>query len=434
MADVLLVPGNLDASMWFADDQVGLPANWLFVKDVLQVNRYVAVTCPELVFIADDLVGDEKPGWFDDTRVVVVGQQFETNRFQSLLEMGVEDYVIAPLTEAQIHDFLGNFRVGLSLQASKRQSALGKMVIGLSPDMVSAVRTASLVARSQTAVLIRGESGTGKELLAREIHRLSNRFGDLVSVNCAAVSESLAESELFGHERGAFTGAVSQRQGCFELAHGGTLFLDEIGDAPTGFQSKLLRVLDMPEFTRVGGQKTIFSDARIVAATNSNLEQQIETGAFRLDLFYRLGAVTIDLPPLRKRKADLPDIIRFMILHLNRKLGKDVQGVSVGALEQLIAHSWPGNLRELNHVLHRAVLLCRRELIEESHLQGLNRSDGAELVHIPTLSQIEETHIAHVMDITAGNKGRACDILGISRPTLRRKLRQYALEMEPVTT
>ncbi|MGA1199083.1 MAG: sigma-54 interaction domain-containing protein [Candidatus Latescibacterota bacterium] len=368
--------------------------------------------------------------------MVIVGHFFDAKYFQLVLDWGANDFWVIPIGVDQLNQKLRRSR--LAIEARKPELAVhsqkeDEMVIGTSQDMVTALRMASLVAKTDTTVLIRGESGTGKELLAREIHRLSGRSGPFIALNCAAVSEGVAESELFGHERGSFTGAVSQRLGCFEQAHGGTLFLDEVGDAPMTFQAKLLRVLERNEFTRVGGQQLICADVRIIAATNGDIETLIEAGDFRLDLHYRLGAVTVFLPPLKDRREDLPEIIGKMVGKLNEKLHKSIKGVSKQAVEQLLAYEWPGNLRELYQVLHRAVLLCRQGVIEAEHLYGIGevRQQG-NLVHIQTLSEIEEAHIVHVLDIVEGNRGRACDLLGISRPTLRRKLRQYALEVDTV--
>lgn len=293
--------------------------------------------------------------------------------------------------------------------------------------MLDVLKTAGLIAKTKATVLIRGESGTGKELFAREIHRVSGRTGAFVALNCAAIAEGLAESELFGHEKGAFTGAQERRAGCFEQANGGTLFLDEIGDAPLTFQAKLLRALDHGEFVRVGGQVPICTNTRVVAATNKNLENMVDRGEFRLDLFYRLGAMTLVLPALRDRREDIPAVVHALLERLNRHLGCRVKGIAEEALEQLMIYDWPGNMRELQHAIHRAILICRGSVILPVHLKGIARKEDGVKDGIPTLAEVEEEHIKKVLNITRGNRGRTCQLLGISRPTLRRKIRHYKL-------
>jgi len=440
MCDVLLIGEETTTRAWFDPTVEVHLEKWDHLKTVDEVGSYLAGVKPKLILVGDALEKKDlqrlifvADPW---TRVVVIGDCFDSNRFQMLLECGAEDYWVRPVNARQLEPKLKKSRLAVhawKVPLSAKNQSDDEMIIGSSKDMISALRTASLMAKTDTTILIRGESGTGKELMAREIHRLSARSGPFIALNCAAVSEGVAESELFGHERGAFTGAVSQRQGCFEQAHGGTLFLDEVGDSTSAFQAKLLRVLERHEFTRVGGQQVIWTDVRVIAATNGHLEKQIENGSFRLDLHYRLGAATIALPPLRERRDDLPEMVSKMIGKLNGKYHRSIQGVSRQAAEQMLVYDWPGNLRELYHVLHRAVLLCRHNAIEVDHLQGVGEGSAQEeWVHIQTLSELEETHIAKVLDITAGNRGRACDLLGISRPTLRRKLRQYAVQLEAV--
>ncbi|MFT5365123.1 MAG: DNA-binding NtrC family response regulator [Candidatus Latescibacterota bacterium] len=440
MCDVLLIGEAIITKAWFGDSVEALPKKWVQATTFDEGISYLKVGKPKLILVGDSLLKRDFQNLMhivdSGARVLVISDCFEAERFQQALDLGAEDFWVMPVNIRHIHDKLKKTRTEIQAwqpEILDKGKPSDEMIIGASQDMIMALRMASLMAKTDTTVLIRGESGTGKELLAREIHRLSGRFGPFVALNCAAVSEGVAESELFGHERGSFTGAVSQRQGCFEQANKGTLFLDEVGDASAAFQAKLLRVLERNEFTRVGGQQLVHSDVRVIAATNCDIESQIGTGHFRLDLHYRLGAVTIGLPPLRERREDLPEIISKMVGKLNGQLRRSVKGVSRGAVEQMLAYDWPGNLRELYHVLHRGVLLCRQEVVDVEHLQGVGEGNvQGDLVHIPTLSELEETHIAQVLDITAGNRGRACDLLGISRPTLRRKLRQYALELEAV--
>jgi len=314
---------------------------------------------------------------------------------------------------------------------SKREEADEAFVIGNCPRMLAALKMAGQVARTKTTVLVRGESGTGKELMARALHRISDRRGPFVAVNCAAVVESLAESELFGHERGAFTGASERRTGCFERAHGGTLFLDEVGDAPPAFQAKLLRVLDRGEFYRVGGRDLVRPDVRVVAATNRPLESSVLAGSFRKDLYYRLGEISVDLPPLKERRADIPVLAARLLERANRKMSRSIEGMSEEALELLGSHDWPGNARELQNVINRAVVHCRGRILQARHLAlNFQRSTQGDPVPARTLREMEETHILRTLDVSGWNRGRACRLLGISRPTLRRKMRTYGMDGE----
>jgi transcriptional regulator with PAS, ATPase and Fis domain len=285
-----------------------------------------------------------------------------------------------------------------------------------------------------------GESGTGKELAARAIHALSPRAGGpFVAVNCAALPETLIESELFGHEKGAFTGALERRAGCFELAHTGTLLLDEIGDMPFPTQAKLLRVLEDSKVRRLGGKQEMVVDVRVVAATNKPLEEAIRRGAFREDLFYRLNVFPVVLPPLRDRKDDIPALASALINDLNRKHSCKVAEISPQATERLCAHNWPGNVRELRNVLERAVILAGEGTITVSHLPALFHTDELKPPAVPespngqtvtlsvgsTIDQAERALIELTLQHTKNNKTRAAEMLGISLKTLFNKLKGY---------
>ena len=371
------------------------------------------------------------------TPVVVVSERFSPQLVFSSMSLGAFDCLPKPVDDPTLDGLLG--RIEGQSRPSLRCRADGsgaiprgerEMVVGRSPEMVEALKTVAAVAATDATVLIRGESGTGKELLARDVHRASGRTGAFVAVNCAAVVETLAESELFGHERGAFTGAAERRSGCFEQAEGGTVFLDEIGDAPGAFQAKLLRVLDRGEFYRVGGQELVRPDVRVVAATNSELEERVESGRFRKDLFYRLCEVTIQLPQLRERRCDIPLLVRTLLVDSNRRYAKAIRGVSDDALELLLAFHWPGNVRQLQNAIRRAAMLCRGDTILREHLHELDselRRGGGE--QIRTLVELERDHIATVLEATGWNRGQACGLLGISRPTLRRKMRDFGMEV-----
>jgi DNA-binding NtrC family response regulator len=319
------------------------------------------------------------------------------------------------------------------------QGVLGEMT-GNSRAMQQVFALLRQVAPSKAAVLVMGESGTGKELAARAVHALSPRSGGpFVAVNCAALPETLIESELFGHEKGAFTGALERRAGCFELAHTGTLLLDEIGDMPFPTQAKLLRVLEDSKVRRLGGKQEMVVDVRVVAATNKPLEEAIRRSTFREDLYYRLNVFPVVLPPLRDRKDDIPVLASALINDLNRKHSCKVTEISPQATERLCAHNWPGNVRELRNVLERAVILAGEGTITVSHLPALFHGDelkppaaqetsNGQTITIPvgsTIDQAERALIELTLQHTRNNKTRAAEMLGISLKTLFNKLKGY---------
>jgi DNA-binding NtrC family response regulator len=317
---------------------------------------------------------------------------------------------------------------------------LGELV-GNSAKMQEVFTLAQQVAPSRAAVLITGESGTGKELAARAIHEMSpRRLGPFVAINCAAMPDTLMESELFGHEKGAFTGAVDRRAGCFELAQNGTVLLDEIGDMPIGTQAKLLRVLEDGRVRRLGGKSEIQLDVRIIASTNSPLDTAIRDGKFREDLFYRLNVFPIPLPPLRDRKEDLPVLVAALLEDLNRKHATKVTDVATEVLDRFRAYNWPGNVRELRNVLERAVILSGEGTAQAGHLPpGFGGasipassviSEGGDL-RVPfgyTIEQAERALIELTLEHTKHNKTRAAEILGISQKTLFNKLKEYGAQ------
>ena len=305
-------------------------------------------------------------------------------------------------------------------------------MIGQSPAMREVFDTIRQVAPSRATVLIQGESGTGKELVAQAIHRMSAQArGPFVPVHCAALANNLLESELFGHEKGAFTGAAERRRGRFELADGGTLFLDEIGEIDPSIQVKILRVLEERKFERVGGQETIDVDVRLIAATNRDLQKLMEEGRFREDLFYRLYVVVIHLPPLRERPGDVPLLVQHFLTTLARDNNKAIAGITPEAMELLAAHPWPGNVRELRNAIERMVVLCRGDKISVRDIPAplkaaAHRSTaiaGAEL----SLQDAEKRMIVDALKAHDGNRTRAAAQLGISRRTLHRKLNEYGL-------
>jgi len=318
------------------------------------------------------------------------------------------------------------------------QGALAELV-GRSPAMQEVFSLIRQVAPSKAAVLVTGESGTGKELVARAIHSLSPRnAGPFVAINCAAMPETLMESELFGHEKGAFTGALERRAGCFELAQNGTLLLDEIGDMPIATQAKLLRVLEDSRVRRLGGKSEILVDVRVIASTNKVLEDALKKGEVREDLYYRLNVFHICLPPLRERMDDLPALAEALVRDLNRKHNCRIADLSAEVLERLNRHHWPGNVRELRNALERAVILAGEGTISLEHLPGNFHSaaaapkgddhDDPTQVRLrvgATIGEAEKALILRTLRHTKNNKTRAAEILGISLKTLHNKLKEY---------
>ncbi len=308
-------------------------------------------------------------------------------------------------------------------------------IIGRSPAMQKVFETLSLVAPSDATVLINGESGTGKELIASALHHNSNRKkGPFIKVNCAALHENLLESELFGHEKGAFTGADSQRKGRFELASGGTLFLDEIGDMSLQTQAKILRVLQEGELERLGGSTTIKVDVRLVAATHKDLNAMVKDGSFRQDLFFRLSVVPLDLPPLRDRTEDIPVLADFFLQRYAEKNKKDIRGFHPQTLMLLARYSWPGNIRELENTIERAVILCLGEQITPRELPPQMLPHDFTINDKPvatsgglTLKDMEREAIRATLEQTDGNKSRSAKLLGIARQTLLNKIKEYGL-------
>ena len=308
-------------------------------------------------------------------------------------------------------------------------------LVGSSPPMREVFETVKQVAPSRASVLITGESGTGKELIAAAIHRHSTRAGGpFVRLHCAALAETLLESELFGHERGAFTGAAVRREGRFQQADGGTLFLDEIGEISPSTQIKLLRFLQEREFERVGGNQTIRVDLRIVAATNRDLRASVREGRFREDLFYRINVVSIEVPPLREREGDVPLLASYFLDKYAAQNGKRILGFTTEAMNRILRYSWPGNVRELENAIERAVVVCRESELRGDDLPPITRPatppvrDASPPVPGSTLAEIERHAILTTLESTGGCTSRAAAILGISPRTIQYRLREYSGE------
>jgi DNA-binding NtrC family response regulator len=301
-------------------------------------------------------------------------------------------------------------------------------IIGRSPQMREVFKLIGSVANTRTNVLIQGESGTGKELVAKAIH-YNSPFRDepFIVINCSAISDTLLESELFGHAKGAFTDAVSETKGKFEIAGKGTLFLDEIGDISPNLQSKLLRVIETRDFMKVGGEKILKTEARIIAATNHDLKALIEKGQFREDLFYRLKVVEIFLAPLRERKEDIPELIRYLLEKINRELRRNVRKIPAEVMTALQDMPWRGNVRELENALTRAVILSKGDVILEEYFSLEPAEKKLFSGDLIPLREVEREYIQHVLDASQGSKSRASKILQISRPTLDKKIKEYRL-------
>ncbi|TMB24923.1 MAG: sigma-54-dependent Fis family transcriptional regulator [Deltaproteobacteria bacterium] len=311
-------------------------------------------------------------------------------------------------------------------------------IVGTSPPMQQLFKDVGRVAASRATVLIQGESGTGKELIARVIHSYSAPQKPFVGIDCSAIVDTLLESELFGHEKGAFTGAVQTKPGKFELAEEGSIFLDEIGELSQNLQAKLLRVLQEREVDRVGGVRRIPIRARILAATNRDLAEEMRTGRFREDLYQRLKVVTLRLPPLRERAEDIPLLVEHLLVKINQRLHKNLRRVPREVIEKLQRRPWPGNVRELENVLTRAAVLSQGDMLLQEHLVdqgGIPRSEARPLPtavdgRVATLDEVERDHIVRVWTLAKGHKGKTCQMLGISRPTLERKLKKYGIAGE----
>jgi two-component system NtrC family response regulator len=371
--------------------------------------------------------------------VVVITAFSDTKDAVQVMKEGAFDYLSKPVdldelemlvSKAKEHRYLISENKVLREQLEEKYKF--DSIISQSREMEEVLNTAGRVAKSKATVLLRGQSGTGKELIAKAIHYSSNRKDkSMITVNCAALSENLLESELFGHEKGSFTGASSQRIGRFEQAEGGTLFIDEIGDIALQTQVKLLRALQFGEFERVGGSKTIKVDVRVITATNRDLEQLIKDSLFREDLFYRINVVTINLPSLRERKTDIPVLIRHFIEKYALENDKNVQDISKEAQDYLMRYSYPGNIRELENIIERAVVMSREKVITTSDLPaGLSLTNEKSAFdpddftdsYIKKVSAFETAMIESALELKNGNQSRAAEVLGISERHLRSRM------------
>jgi two-component system response regulator HydG len=351
------------------------------------------------------------------------------------LKQGAFDYVSKPIDPDELSHLVRRAlerrrlrEENLQLRGTIDEFVAGDTIVGESPPMKKVMELAEHVAKTDATVLIRGESGTGKELIARAIHANSRRrYAPIIPVNCGALPETLLESELFGHEKGAFTGAQYRRKGRLEMADGGTLFLDEVGSISAKTQVDLLRVLETKEFTRIGGTRAVEVDFRVICATNEDLEKEVEEGRFREDFYYRINVFTIEAPPLRARRSDIPLLANHLLQRFARQMDTRVREISPAAMAVLMAWDWPGNVRELSNAIERAMVVGREEAIQPEDLPvriGARRPANGQP---DSLAEVERRHINAVLDRTDWNITRSAEILGIDRVTVYNKIKKYGL-------
>ena len=435
-------PGPLQSlRQWAAD--LGVELEW--AADLPRATRLLAGGSWDLVLAVLGERSDEELTWWVDAlrgapggpRLIALADRPSMGMALRAEKLGVLDVLALPLKREALAAALARVRsatteVALPLPAVDAEAQGHYALVGQSPAMLEVYKLMARVAHSTATVLILGESGTGKEVVARTIHQHSPASGPFVAVNCAAIPENLLESELFGHEKGAFTGAVARKIGRFEQAGGGTLFLDEIADMSLALQAKILRAVQEREIERVGGGESIPVTVRLIAATNRNLQDAIAQGRFREDLYYRLAVVTIQLPRLVDRGDDLIQLVAHFARQFGERYGKSIEAVSDRALELLRNHQWVGNVRELRNVIERAAIVASDGTLRSEHLTDELRAEEPGVPErstnaLPTLAEAEARHIARVLQHTGGQIGSAADILGIHRNTLTRKMKEYGL-------
>jgi DNA-binding NtrC family response regulator len=382
---------------------------------------------------------------FPDAHVVIITAFHDMESTIQAMQRGADDYIQKPIDLDELDAAVGKALRYAHSQAQHELVAFPEYpgdksgtMVGRSRVMKEVFKTIGLAASSSATVLITGESGTGKELVARAIHRAgANPSGPFVAVNCAALVEALLESDMFGHEKGAFTGAVQRHTGKFASADHGTIFLDEVSELSHAIQAKLLRVLQDKEFVPLGANGPQTTGARVIAATNVDLADCVRDGRFREDLYYRLQVINIHLPPLRERKEDIADLVQALLTRINREMRRHVWRVDLQVLRCFETYDWPGNVRELENALMKAVALCQGDVITRDLLAEHMGSVLPEVTQAPTqevewrLREVEKTHVLRVLESTGWHRGRACEILGISRPRLRRIMREFELVSPP---
>ncbi len=378
-----------------------------------------------------------------EAQVIIMAEQENAAAAVAAMSEGASTYLQKPLNRTELSvvvdraaEYVSLYRDRQSLQSQVVRRYRIENIVGNSPPMLGVFERIRQAAATEATILIQGETGTGKELVARAIHYNSRRHNNrFVPLNCAGLVESLLESELFGHEKGAFTGAARSRIGMFEYADHGTLFLDEVGDMPLSSQVKLLRVLEHGEIVRVGSNEPLHVDVRLIAATHRNLQDKLQDGTFRHDLFYRLNVVTIDLPPLRQRRSDIVLLADYFLRRLAEQHGKSVTGMSAGVKKLLFRYEWPGNVRELRNCLeHMVVVTTDSELAEDdlpeyllARMGGAPKESTIESLAGQPLEAVEKHHIAGTLELVGGNREKAAELLGIGERTLYRKIQKYGL-------
>ncbi|MCX6122712.1 MAG: sigma-54 dependent transcriptional regulator [Ignavibacteriales bacterium] len=374
---------------------------------------------------------------YPDASVVIITAYATVDTAISAMKEGALEYIVKPCNPQEISMLVGRIIKVKNLErenAILRQKLLGQYtfhdIISKNAKMMEIFSLVQEIASLRSTVLIQGESGTGKELIARAIHYSGDRSDKpFIAVSCAALAETLLESELFGHEKGAFTGAMTQKRGKFELADGGTILLDEIGDISPKLQLDLLRILQERTFYRVGGTEENKIDVRVIAATHVDLQEAVQQGKFREDLYYRLNVINIHIPPLRERLEDIPLLTKGFVERLSHELGKDIADVSEGALKKLMEHTWPGNVRELENAIERAMVTCKERVLSENDFQFLNsgKKETAWIAPLMTLDEMERESIIAALKRTEGNVKEAASQLGIDRSTLYDKIKYYKI-------
>jgi DNA-binding NtrC family response regulator len=373
-----------------------------------------------------------------EASVIIITAYATVDTAIQAMKEGAQEYIVKPCNPQEISMLVSRI---LKLKKLQSENAILRKkltrqyrhhdIITKNPRMEEILALTQEIASLRSTVLIRGESGTGKELVARAVHFSGNRAEKpFIVVSCAALTETLLESELFGYEKGAFTGAVGQAKGKFELADGGTIFLDEIGDISPKLQADLLRVLQERRFYRVGGNQEVEVDVRVIAATNKNLAEEVQQGRFREDLYYRLNVIEIKLPPLRERREDIPLLAEHFVQRISSELGREISGITAAALKLLIAYDWPGNVRELKNVIERAIVTCHNGMLDEQDFCWLQKKDStAQSWDVPDvpLGELERRAIVAALERKHGNVKEASAALGIDRSTLYDKLKRYEI-------
>jgi DNA-binding NtrC family response regulator len=403
-----------------------------------------AERCPDLVLLdirLPDMDGLEVLRRIKDKNrraIILVMTAFDDMKTTiEAIKLGAHEYLVKPLNTAELELVIDKAfqvraleeKVSYLVEEKQKEYTIDN-IIGRSAQMREVFKMIGSVANTRTNVLIQGESGTGKELVAKAIHYNSPyRDEPFIVINCSAISDTLLESELFGHVKGAFTDAVCETKGKFEIAGKGTLFLDEVGDVSPNLQSKLLRVIESRDFMKVGGERVLKTEARITAATNQNLRALIDKGRFREDLYYRLKVVEIMLPSLRERREDIPELVGYLLEKINREIRRNVRKVPPDVMKLLAGLPWRGNVRELENALTRAVILAKGDVVLMENLPVDQDEKGAFSNELVPLDEVEKNYIRHVLAAVKGSKTRASQILQISRPTLDKKIKDYGLDI-----